>query len=110
MELTYVTILEGTAQGPTTTQELAAEIRREGRLYRGCSARKYKYAPNGVARCLIGVLRNASPGDIAGTYHLTYTSAVDLRNYGIAASNNDRFKGTPAQRCEHFAKILEAIP
>lgn len=90
--------------GPATTQELAAEIEREGRLIR------YEYSPaDKPGRCLLGVIYNSTPQNLYNR-DLTNDSFSLLYNYGISAEANDRFEGTAEERCLDTVRRLRAIP
>lgn len=97
--------------GPATTQELAIELRKEGKLYYGSFARASHTDPGVVARCVIGFLNDWEPGPSGGRplRLLSLDDCESLRGFGFSVSSNDDFKGTTAQRCKYMATILEAI-
>ena len=98
-----ITYQDGTSE---TGAQAARRVREEGALYRGfyCDALDH--------RCLLGVLEgwSYSGGDwLSYGTQLTSESADMLLTAGLNAGANDAFVGTPEQRCEHFAALLDAL-
>ena len=92
---------------PATTEELAALIRAEKRLGRG------HYFANGL-RCAYGVLLDCGKDGAVITpivmNRLTSECTEALGDAGFSTFANDNFVGTPEERCEHMAQILDRIP
>ena len=88
-----------------TSAELAAEIRREGRL--GVVAVRDRKGMRPM-RCLYGVL-----WDYRGPDNPCRIFSADswdqMTTLGLRAVDNDAFVGTPEERCEYFAALLEAL-
>ena len=85
-----------------TSVELAAELRREGRL--GTN----ELLDREGLRCLLGVMVDYRGRD--GPCRIFSTGWTGrMRALGLDPPANDGFVGTPEERCEHFAKLLEAL-
>ena len=92
-------------QGPSTTQELADEIEREGKLITGLLT-------SSMGRCLWGVIEDCH-GEPTHTYigrNLTQHSAYWLCFYQLGTAQNDAFPGTPEERCAEMTRRCRAIP
>lgn len=89
--------------GPETTQELADEILREGRLCTGV------FRSTAGRRCLWGVICGV---DVRARVNrsLAYQDAWLLQVHQLDAIDNDAFKGTQQARCQEMARRMRAIP
>ena len=92
----------GSRRHEITSVELAAELRREGRL-----GTKMMRDYDGT-RCLHGVML-----DYRGQATLCRAFSIDsymkIHALGLSTEANDNFVGTPEERCEYFAALLEAL-
>jgi hypothetical protein len=88
-----------------TTQELAEEVRKEGKLYR------YKVCNEVGERCVLGVIEDwdvSSPWRLGGPRRTALVKGNPFFDeLGKLTVANDEFKGTPEERCEYMAGILE---
>ena len=93
--------------GPGTTQALADEIEREGKLYAG------SYVTRDDRRCLWGVINDWRMWD--GNYarpdrHLSTESAAAFHQLGLTTAENDNRFGSPEARCKWAVEILRQVP
>ena len=97
--------------GPSTTQELADKIEKEGKLFTGNHVTKsfWQFRPQ---RCLWGVIGDFKIVDrrIKPKYILSDVSIHLLWKYNLSVLDNDRFKASPSKRCQEMVKRLRAIP
>ena len=91
---------------PQTTEALAALVRAEGRL----GTEWYLDADTGL-RCFWGVVENwmVVKGDRTRSRMLEGEDAATLWQAGLDAADNDAFQGTPEQRAEWAARVLESL-
>ena len=93
--------------GPTTTQELADAIEKEGRLGIGIYC-----DPQGL-RCLWGVINDWAFTVEDGYVHSRQLSLRNVRTlceWGLSTSGNDCQSGTPEERCAWAVQRLRSIP
>lgn len=90
-------------EGPADTKELAALIRKEGRLG---TLRAYNIETG--LRCAFGVAEGATATGLRGV--LLASTSKKLASHSFSVYTNDLFGGTPEERCEYMARIAEAIP
>lgn len=88
--------------GPSTTQELADEVEREGRLIKGI----YQNAKG--ERCLWGVIRDYR--ERIATRHLTLDCERALIAAQLSMFHVDRLPGTPENICREVVRRLRALP
>ena len=96
-------------EGPTTTQELADLVAKEGRLITRL------FLSRAGERCLWGVIEGYVVGGTDGPVRSRQLAEVDSSylmssTIGLAAVHNDMFAGTPEKRCVEMARRLRAMP
>lgn len=88
--------------GTTLTNREAAElVRREGELI------PHRLRNERGQRCVSGVIMDYQGDDSEKDYDWTFHPWGSLMPM---VDENNRFEGTPAERCEHMAVWLEELP
>ena len=88
--------------GTITSKEVATLLRKEERLGR------FRFIDWEGLRCLTGALQDWKLSQTSGRA-FTRETALDLHRRKLDYIANDTFKGTPEERCAHFAQLFEQL-